>query len=506
MAAPLPINEEQRLNALRSYQILDTPPEAAFERLTRLSARLFQTPISLVSLVDGNRQWFKSCFGIDTCESNREHSFCAYTILLDHVMVVPDATQDPRFSNNIFVTGEPHIRFYAGAPLVTPDGLNIGTLCVIDTKSRQFDEQQQRILSDLAATVMDELELLRTARELSERELALRDILRSNSQLAVAVSTLSSGVIITDATIPDDPIIYANDGFCSLTGYAPAEILGRNCRFLQGPDTDPVAVQEMREAIAQRRSHECILLNYRRDGSPFLNEIIINPVFDGEGKLTSFVGVEHDVTEREQSRQSLEEKVQERTADLASSQMEILQRLARAAEFRDDDTGRHTQRVAHNSALIARALGLPETQVELIREAAPLHDVGKIAISDLILLKPGKLTKEEFDAMKTHAAIGAALLSEGKSEVVQIAERIAGGHHECWDGGGYPKGISGEEIPIEARILAVADVFDALTHERTYKKAWSVEAAVAEITQQSGYQFDPKIVEAFLTLPHREMI
>jgi putative two-component system response regulator len=202
----------------------------------------------------------------------------------------------------------------------------------------------------------------------------------------------------------------------------------------------------------------------------------------------------------------LEQRVEERTADLNQSQIEILQRLARAAEFRDDDTGQHTQRVARTCALIAARLGLPEEQAEHLSQAAPLHDVGKIAISDLILLKPSRLTMEEFALMRTHTAIGAILLSEGHSDVVQMAERIARSHHECWDGTGYPLQLSGEDIPLEGRVLAVADVFDALTHERAYKRAWPVREAVAEITRQSGHQFDPRVVAAFLTLDHDSLI
>ena len=194
----------------------------------------------------------------------------------------------------------------------------------------------------------------------------------------------------------------------------------------------------------------------------------------------------------------LEEKVRERTRELEDSQLEVLQRLAQAAEFRDDDTGQHTRRVGEMAALLAQALGFPKAQVEVIRRAAPLHDVGKIGISDTILLKPGKLTEDEFDTIKTHAAIGAKLLSGGRSDFVKTAEIIAGSHHERWDGNGYPNKLAGESIPIEGRIIAVTDVFDALTNERPYKKAWPVEEARAEIEKQSGKQFDPRVVEAFL--------
>ena len=162
--------------------------------------------------------------------------------------------------------------------------------------------------------------------------------------------------------------------------------------------------------------------------------------------------------------------------------------------------------MGRSSALLAERFGLAADLVALIQRAAPLHDVGKIGISDLILLKPGKLTEEEFATMRTHAHIGSTLLSGGTSDLVRLAELIAGTHHERWDGSGYPSGLAGEAIPIEGRIVAIADVFDALTHERPYKKAWPPEEAAAEIGSQAGRQFDPALVAAFLTLPHESLV
>jgi putative two-component system response regulator len=193
----------------------------------------------------------------------------------------------------------------------------------------------------------------------------------------------------------------------------------------------------------------------------------------------------------------LEQKVRERTAELEETQLEILERLALAAEYRDDDTGEHTRRVGQMSAQIAQALGLPEAEVELIRRAAPLHDVGKIGIPDSILLKPGKLTPEEFELMKTHTTLGSKMLSGGQFPLLQRAEEIALTHHERWDGTGY-SGLKGESIPIAGRIVTVADVFDALTNERPYKKAWLHTEAIEEIQRQTGRQFDPRVVESFL--------
>ena len=192
----------------------------------------------------------------------------------------------------------------------------------------------------------------------------------------------------------------------------------------------------------------------------------------------------------------LEDKVRERTHDLEEAQHETLHRLALAAEYRDDDTGQHIQRVARISSLIAAEMGLDPHEVETIGLAAPLHDVGKIGVPDSILLKPGPLTPEEISVMRQHTIIGSKILSGSRSLVLQTAETIALTHHERWDGGGYA-GMVGSAIPLAGRIVAVADVWDALTHDRPYKKAWEHGTAHREMVAQSGAQFDPMVIEAF---------
>jgi putative two-component system response regulator len=194
----------------------------------------------------------------------------------------------------------------------------------------------------------------------------------------------------------------------------------------------------------------------------------------------------------------LEARVEERTRALEDAQLEIIERLAIAAEFRDDNTGQHTKRVGQTAALVAQQLGWSDAEVNLIRRAAPLHDVGKIGIPDTILAKPGKLTVEEFDVIKTHTGIGARILSGSRFPVLQMAEQIALTHHERWEGAGYTASMRKDSIPLTGRIVAVADVFDALTHQRPYKPAWPLSDAVAEIERQRGRQFDPKVADAFL--------
>lgn len=199
----------------------------------------------------------------------------------------------------------------------------------------------------------------------------------------------------------------------------------------------------------------------------------------------------------------LERKVAERTRELEQSQLEVLERLAAAVEFRDDDTGNHTRRVGHVSALLAAEVGLDPISSELIRRAAPLHDIGKVGIPDSILLKAGPLTAEEFEIMKTHTVIGSRMLSKGRSELVRVSQRIARSHHEWWDGSGYPDRVSGQSIPLEARIVAVADFLDALTHERPYRPARGIDETLAEIKRRAGSHFDPTIAKALLGIDWR---
>lgn len=194
----------------------------------------------------------------------------------------------------------------------------------------------------------------------------------------------------------------------------------------------------------------------------------------------------------------LEEKVRERTQELEETRMEIIRRLGRAAEYRDNETGLHIIRMSKFSQILALAAGMAERDAEMILNASPMHDIGKIGIPDSILLKPGKLDADEWETMKKHSTIGAKILSGHPSELMQMAREIALTHHEKWDGSGYPAGKQGEEIPLVGRIVALADVFDALTSERPYKKAWPVEEAVDFIKENSGKHFDPRLVDLFI--------
>ena len=213
-------------------------------------------------------------------------------------------------------------------------------------------------------------------------------------------------------------------------------------------------------------------------------------------RVRHFLAARRLHVELQKHNEELEAKVHERTEHLAIARKEAVEILAMASEYRDDDTGQHSHRVGDMSAAIAEELGMNEDFVEALRLVAPLHDIGKIGIPDYILHKPGKLTTEEYEAIKLHVSIGAKLLYGKSSPLLNLAWEIAKFHHERWDGRGYGTGLVADGIPISARIVAVADAFDAITNDRPYRKGRSASEAMEELNSMSGKQFDPKVVEA----------
>lgn len=193
----------------------------------------------------------------------------------------------------------------------------------------------------------------------------------------------------------------------------------------------------------------------------------------------------------------LDAEVRQRTEEVRSLQLEIIRRLGRAAEFKDNETGMHVIRMSKSCQVLALAAGLSEEHAEMLLYASPMHDIGKIGIPDRILLKPGQLDEDEWKIMKQHAEMGCEIIGEHTSDLLRMACTIAHSHHERWDGSGYPRGLKGEEIPIDGRITAICDVFDALTSVRPYKKAWPAKDALAYINEQAGKHFDPTLVAAF---------
>jgi len=306
------------------------------------------------------------------------------------------------------------------------------------------------------------------------------------------------------------------DGAQRLFGYTRAEALGKPITMLVPADRldEPWAFLEL--AMSGERVEQIETERVAKDGTPRSVLLSVAPILGDDGKFVGTVGIFRDISAQRGAEEA--SRVSERRyhsviaelrlalTELQEARFEDLRRLALMAEYRDDDTNKHTERVARTAALLARELKLEADTIATIERAAPLHDVGKVGVPDTILLKPGKLTPEEFEVIKTHTVIGGRILCESRFPVVKMAMEIAFTHHERWDGGGYPSGLREEEIPIAGRIIAVADAFDAMTHARPYKRALAIEHAVAEIERCRGTQFDPRIVDAFMELDHRSLV
>lgn len=286
-----------------------------------------------------------------------------------------------------------------------------------------------------------------------------------------------------------------------LYGYSKEEIIGSPVSVLCPADR-VLEQQRLLEAAARGQvSSEFGTQRSHKNGSPLDVSVTISRIMEDDS-LSGFCCVTHDIAERLRSRDRLEELVRDGAHALFRSRAETLRGLALAAEYRDYETARHTERVGESAARLAAGLDLPASLVRTIRDAAPLHDVGKIGIPDKILLNPGKLTTAEFEAIKQHTLLGSKLLAGSDGETLQLGEQIARTHHERWDGHGYPDGLPGETIPIAGRIVAVADAFDSMTHQRPYRSACTVDAALGELARCSGSQFDPRVIDAFLRLDH----
>ena len=285
-----------------------------------------------------------------------------------------------------------------------------------------------------------------------------------------------------------------NDPDLAIVDYMMPEIDGIEFsrRFRQGPGKADTPLLMVTASNDRKVRYDALQLG--------VNDFLNKPI-----DATEFVARARNMLDLRASRkqladraQWLQDEVAKATQDILEREQETLFALGRAAEYRDPETGAHVMRMAHYSEHIARLMGLPEDECKLILRAAPMHDIGKLGTPDHILLKPGKLEPDEFEIMKQHAVIGYRILHDSSSRVLRCGAVIAHSHHEKFDGAGYPNGLRGEDIPLHGRIVAVADVFDALTSERPYKKAWDVARSVEFLREGAGTHFDPRCVEAFL--------
>ncbi len=302
---PPPPNDGERLAVLRNYGILDTLPEQEYEDITRLAASICGVPVVAISLIDAERQWFKSIVGLDVRETSRDVSFCAHTMLGEDVMVVSDTLQDDRFADNPLVIGGPKIRFYAGTPLVTADHIPLGALCVIDTVPRALKPAEITALQALGRQVMAQLELGRLLREQVELNKRLRLSEAESRKLSIIVTQMTNAVLITCTR---GKITWANDAFTRLTGYTLAEVIGKKPdELLQGQGTDRAVVDSISEHLRDRRTFHGELLNYRKDGSAYWFDIEIQAIKDEAGVHTGYICIQKDIHARKLAETALRE-------------------------------------------------------------------------------------------------------------------------------------------------------------------------------------------------------
>ena len=299
----------------------------------------------------------------------------------------------------------------------------------------------------------------------------------------------------------------ANRSMHEIVGLEPDEIVGRTDADILLPEGERIAAASDRMILEQGETwtgEETLLVGGRE--RTFL--VVKFPYLDDSGQIAGISGIAADVTDRkraEELRKDLAVTQRRAIEELRESRQETVERLTRAIEMHDADTGRHVSRMSSIASFLGAKLGLSPERASLLRTAAPMHDVGKVATPDEILRKEGPLTPEERETMEEHTLVGYRILSGSKSELLQLAARIALTHHERWDGSGYPNGLRGEEIPIEGRIVAVADVLDALLSDRSYREALPVEEALRTIAMERGAHFDPRVVDALLDNPEETL-
>ena len=292
---------------------------------------------------------------------------------------------------------------------------------------------------------------------------------------------------ILSRTDTEGKIIYVNDKFCELSGYSKEELLGNSHNLVRHPDNPKQIYVDLWDAITSGKVWHGQIRNRAKNGTTYYVESTIVPILDKDDNTTEYLAIRHNVTE-----------IVNIHIEMENTQKEIIHKMGEVGESRSQETGFHVKRVAEYSKTLALLFGLDEKEADLLYSASPMHDIGKVGISDSILKKPGKLDENEWKIMKTHSKLGYNILKKSQRPILKAAAIVAYSHHEKWDGSGYPNAIAGKKIHLFGRITAIADVFDALGSERCYKKAWDDERIFKLFREEKGKHFDPELTDLFL--------
>ena len=341
-------------------------------------------------------------------------------------------------------------------------------------------EQLIKILDEVVTNIYNQ-------RKVNEFTTQLKQDLIHQTTLLEQYKEVVDFATIVSKTDLSGKIIYVNEQFIRTSGYSYDEIVEKKHKLLRHPDMSHEFYENLWQMILSKRTWKGIIKNIKKNGERYITETTIKPILDEFGDIVEFISISYNVTE-----------LYDLNDEIWQTQHEMLSLLGEVGETRSQETGNHVRRVAEYSRLLGQLVGLNEEDIRLIYGAAPMHDIGKIGIADAILLKPGKLDPDEYTIMKTHSSIGYNILKHSSRPLLQAAAIIANEHHEKWDGSGYPNALSGDGIHIYGRIIALADVFDALSCERVYKKAWPIEKIIDLIVSERGRHFDPNLVKLFM--------
>jgi len=317
----------------------------------------------------------------------------------------------------------------------------------------------------------------------------LRYLVRERTNKLNKLLKLYSNNVIAAETDKNDVIRYVSNAFCEISGYTEKELLKVKYNQTKHPDVDDAFYNNIWRTINSGKTWSGEIKKRAKDGSDYWTYEVIHPEFDKDNNITGFNSIQHDIT--------AQKEVENLSYEIEETQREVVFTMGAIGETRSKETGNHVKRVAEYAKLLATHYGMDDKEAETIRQASPMHDIGKVAIPDSILNKPGKLTADEFEIMKTHAELGYQMLKSSNRPILKAAALIAHQHHEKYDGTGYPRGLKGDDIHIYGRIIALADVFDALGSDRVYKKAWGDDEIFSLLNEQKGKQFDPKLIDIF---------
>jgi len=388
---------------------------------------------------------------------------------------------DKYIHQSTHITEDPHIWFKQSTDAINKlYHLEKNYLFVID---RYINQKSYNILSKLFLTVLLFIIIMLFSIHIASK--LKNGIIRNINLLDEYKNAVDRSSIVSKTDVKGR-ITYANDKFCTISEYSREELLGKPHNIVRHADMPKAAFKNMWSTILSKKPWFGVVKNKKKEGGEYIVEVTINPILNHKGEIEEFIAIRNDIT-----------SVVKLHEDLQHTQEELIYRMGEIGETRSQETGFHVKRVAKYSELLAQYYGLSEKEIQYLKTASPMHDIGKVGIADSILNKPGKLTKNEWRTMQTHANIGYELFRDSEKPLLKTAAIIAYEHHEKWNGTGYPRGLKGENIHIYGRITAVADVFDALGSDRCYKKAWNDEKIFKLLKEESGKHFDPKLIEIF---------